>query len=169
MIAFAARSRTRWSDYDRVAKHTPQGLGIHAPCSWISTSARSCRCRSSPIRCISRAPRATRTPLTAAELELMNLTGDGNGIDMVMMPEALREQVPTANFFQPNGYARNPVARRTRVVAGLIAEIQATSTAPRKRRACVKWRRRFSTVVVTGHSRSKNGVSSKRLCPGDPA
>jgi hypothetical protein len=62
--------------------------------------------------------------LSAAELELMNLTGDGNGIDMVMMPESLREQVPTANFFQPNGYARNPVARRARVVAGLIAEIQ---------------------------------------------
>jgi hypothetical protein len=32
--------------------------------------------------------------------------------------------VPTANFFQPRGYARNPVAKRTKVVAGLIAEIQ---------------------------------------------
>ncbi len=63
-------------------------------------------------------------PLTAAELELMNLTGDGNGIDMVMMPQSFRERVPTANFFQPRGYARNPVARRTKVVAGLIAEIQ---------------------------------------------
>ncbi len=64
------------------------------------------------------------TPLTAAELELMNLTGDGNGIDMVTMPEDLRRQVPTSNFFQPLGYARNPVAKRTKVVAGLIAEIQ---------------------------------------------
>ena len=63
-------------------------------------------------------------PLTAAELELMNLTGDGNGIDMVTMPQALREKVPTANFFQRLGYERNPIARRTQVVAGLIAEIQ---------------------------------------------
>ena len=63
-------------------------------------------------------------PLTAAELELMNLTGDGNGFDMVSMPQAYRLKVPTANFFQPQGYARNPVARRTVVVAGLIAEIQ---------------------------------------------
>jgi hypothetical protein len=64
-------------------------------------------------------------PLTPAELELMNLTGDGNGIDMVMMPQAYRERVPTANFFQQNGYERNPVARRTGVVANLIADMEA--------------------------------------------
>ena len=63
-------------------------------------------------------------PLSAAELELMNLTGDGNGIDMVMMPRDMSERVPTSNFFQPQGYARNPVARRTATVAGLLAEIQ---------------------------------------------
>jgi len=63
-------------------------------------------------------------PLTAAELELMNLTGDGNGFDMVTMPQALRARVPTANFFQREGYERNPVARRTGVVANLIADIE---------------------------------------------
>jgi hypothetical protein len=54
----------------------------------------------------------------------MNLTGDGNGFDMVTMPQVFRAQVPTTNFFQQSGYERNPVARRTKVVAGLIAEIQ---------------------------------------------
>ena len=49
----------------------------------------------------------------------MNLTGDGNGFDMVTMPQTLRERVPTANFFQQSGYERNPVARRTGAVAGL--------------------------------------------------
>ncbi len=63
-------------------------------------------------------------PLSAAELELMNLTGDGNGIDMVTMPQTLRERVPTANFFQQSGYERNPVARRTATVAGLIADME---------------------------------------------
>jgi hypothetical protein len=43
---------------------------------------------------------------------------------MVMKPQQMRERVPTSNFFQPQGYARNPVARRTATVAGLIAEIQ---------------------------------------------
>lgn len=60
-------------------------------------------------------------PLSAAELEMMNLTGDGNGFDMVTMPQAMREQVPTANFFQRNGYERNPVAIRHNTVAKLLA------------------------------------------------
>ena len=32
--------------------------------------------------------------------------------------------MPTANFFQQNGYERNPVARRTAVVGNLIADIE---------------------------------------------
>ena len=59
--------------------------------------------------------------LSAAELEMMNLTGDGTGLDMVTMPQAMREQVPTANFFQRGGYERNPVASRHNTVARLIA------------------------------------------------
>ncbi|HEX5507875.1 MAG TPA: hypothetical protein VFX37_05160, partial [Pseudolabrys sp.] len=67
-----------------------------------------------------------KTTLSAAELELMNLTGDGNGFDMVSMPPSMRQRVPTSNFFQPEGYYRNPVARRTKVVANLVAEMEAT-------------------------------------------
>ena len=48
--------------------------------------------------------------------------------DMLTMPEALRERVPTANFFQRQGYERNPVARRTGVVAKLIADIDTKMT-----------------------------------------
>jgi hypothetical protein len=64
-------------------------------------------------------------PLPAAELEMMNLTGDGNGIDMVLMSQAMREKVPTANFFQQRGYERNPVAIRNNTVAKLIAATDA--------------------------------------------
>nr|MDB5627014.1 hypothetical protein [Tardiphaga sp.] len=60
-------------------------------------------------------------PLSAAELEMMNLTGDGNGFDMVSMPQSIRDQVPTANFFQRSGYERNPVAIRHNTVAKLLA------------------------------------------------
>ena len=63
--------------------------------------------------------------LTAAELEMMNLTGDGNGFDMVTMPLPWRDKVPTANFFQPSGYADNPVAQRNNVVAKLLAATNA--------------------------------------------
>jgi hypothetical protein len=63
--------------------------------------------------------------LSAAELEMMNLTGDGNGFDMVTMPRAWRDEIPTANFFQAGGYDDNPVARRNNVVAKLIAATDA--------------------------------------------
>jgi len=66
-----------------------------------------------------------KAPLTAAELEMMNLTGDGNGFDMVTMPQEFRQRVPTANFFQQMGYERNPIAKRTAVVAALFASIDA--------------------------------------------
>jgi hypothetical protein len=40
---------------------------------------------------------------------------------MVTMPLEMREQVPTANFFQRSGYERNPVAVRHNTVAKLLA------------------------------------------------
>jgi hypothetical protein len=51
---------------------------------------------------------------------MMNLTGDGTGLDMVTMPRAMRERVPTSNFFQRRGYERNPVAIRNNTVAKLL-------------------------------------------------
>ena len=56
---------------------------------------------------------------------MMNLTGDGNGFDMVTMPADWRDKVPTANFFQQHGYADNPVAQRNNVVAKLLAATDA--------------------------------------------
>ena len=123
MIAYCRSLPHSWRDYDEIAKNTAKGWGIHAAVLDIDVGPQL------QVQKLLDSVQFARTkgytaPLTAAELELMNLTGDGNGIDMVMMPQTLREQVPTANFFQPQGYARNPVARRTKVVAGLIAEIQ---------------------------------------------
>jgi len=40
---------------------------------------------------------------------------------MVTMPQAMRLQVPTANFFQRSGYERNPVAIHYNTVAKLLA------------------------------------------------
>ena len=64
--------------------------------------------------------------LTAAELEMMNLTGDGNGIDIVLMPLEWRERVPTSNFFKQGGYERNPIAIHNNVVSKLLAATNAT-------------------------------------------
>ena len=123
MIAFSHSVPDSWNEHDRLAKTTAGGMGIHAaildidigPLLQVQKLLNSVR--------FARAKGYT-APLSAAELELMNLTGDGNGIDMVMMPQALRDRVPTANFFQQSGYERNPVARRTVTVAGLIADME---------------------------------------------
>jgi hypothetical protein len=123
MIAYSHSVPHRWSAFDHLAKSTPGGWGIHAAVLDIDIG---------PLLQVEKLMDSVRfaktkhygRPLTAAEVELMNLTGDGNGFDMVTMPPDMRQKVPTANFFQQNGYSRNPVARRTKVVAGLIAEIQ---------------------------------------------
>jgi hypothetical protein len=123
MVAFSRTVPNRWSEHDTLAKTTAGGMGIHAAVldldlgPWLQarklvTSVQFARTR------------GYRQALSSAELELMNFTGDGNGIDMVMMPDALRRRVPTSNFFQQEGYERNPVARRTGVVAALIDDIE---------------------------------------------
>jgi hypothetical protein len=123
IVAYCRSLPHSWSEYDEIAKNTPKGWGIHAAIFDIDIGPLLQVQKLMDSVLFARA-KGYMTPLYAAELELMNLTGDGNGIDMVMMPQAFRAKVPTANFFQPQGYARNPVARRTVVVNGLIAEIQ---------------------------------------------
>ena len=45
-------------------------------------------------------------PLTAAELEMMNLTGDGTGLDMVTMPQAMRAPAfPAGSVFMSSAAA----------------------------------------------------------------
>jgi hypothetical protein len=123
MTALSRSVPQRWSDFDIMAKTTPGGWGIHAAIldrdigpqlqvQKLATSLRFARMKH------------YNAPLTAAELELMNLTGDSTGLDMIMMPPDFRARVPTANFFQQSGYERNPVARRTGVVANLLADIE---------------------------------------------
>jgi hypothetical protein len=123
MIAYSRSVPNRWSEHDRLAKTTPGGFGIHAAVLDIDLGPLLQVQKLSESVKFARVKGYSR-PLTAAELELMNLTGDGNGFDMVTMSPALRARVPTANFFQREGYERNPVARRTGVVANLIADIE---------------------------------------------
>jgi hypothetical protein len=119
MVAVARSVPDEWSQHEKLAD-TPQGWGIHAMVLDIDVGPllQTHKLLTSVI--FARAKGYTR-PLSAAELEMMNLTGDGTGLDMVTMPQALRQQVPTSNFFQRNGYERNPVAIRHNTVAKLLA------------------------------------------------
>ena len=119
MVAFARSVPDDWSAHERLAD-TPQGWALHAMVLDIDIGPllQTHKLLTSVI--FARAKGFNR-PLTAAELEMMNLTGDGTGLDMVMMPQAMRELVPTSNFFQRGGYERNPVAIRHNTVAKLLA------------------------------------------------
>ena len=123
MIAHSRSVPYAWAAHDKMAKFTPRGYGIHA--AIIDRDIGPLLQTQKLLDSVLFARRNGRAaPLSAAELELMNFTGDGNGFDMVMMPLEFRDKVPTSNFFQPRGYSRNPIAKRTGTVAGLIASIE---------------------------------------------
>jgi hypothetical protein len=123
MIEFCRTVPDAWSEHDKLA-NTPKGLGVHAMI--LDVDVGPLLQAQKLVNSVAFARnRGYRGVLTAAELEMMNLTGDGNGLEIVMMSQAMRNQVPTANFFQQSGYGRNPVAIRNNVVAKLIAATDA--------------------------------------------
>jgi len=123
MIAFARSVPDAWSQHESLA-NTAKGLGVHALNLDLDVGPMLQTQKLVDSVVFARRKGLSRT-LTAAELEMMNLTGDGNGFDMVTMPVSWRDQVPTANFFRPSGYADNPVAQRNNVVSKLIAATDA--------------------------------------------
>jgi hypothetical protein len=124
MIEFSRSVPDDWNEHDRLA-NTPKGLGVHAMNLDLDVGPLLQTQKLLNSVAFARL-KGYKTPLSAAELEMMNLTGDGNGFDMVTMPPAMREQVPTANFFQQASYWRNGVAVRNNVVAKLLAATNAT-------------------------------------------
>jgi hypothetical protein len=119
MIAFARSVPDDWNEHTRLAG-TAKGLGVHALNLDVDVGPYLQTQKLMDSVVFARRKGLAET-LSAAELEMMNLTGDGNGFDMITMPRAWRDRVPTANFFQKSGYRDNPVAQRNNVVAKLIA------------------------------------------------
>ncbi|HYA07189.1 MAG TPA: hypothetical protein VEF90_14975 [Xanthobacteraceae bacterium] len=119
MVAFARSVPDAWGQHEMLA-NTEKGLGVHALNLDIDVGPLLQTQKLLDSVVFARRKGFAGT-LTAAELEMMNLTGDGNGFDMVTMPWSWRDKVPTSNFFQPSGYADNPVAQRNSTVAKLIA------------------------------------------------
>lgn len=119
MVALARSVPDDWSQHEKIGD-SPQGWALHAMVLDVDVGPMLQTHKLMTSVVFARERGFTR-PLTAAELEMMNLTGDGTGLDMVTMPQAMREQVPTSNFFQRGGYERNPVAIRHNTVAKLLA------------------------------------------------
>lgn len=123
MVAYCKSVPNQWSAHEKLGV-TPRGIGVHA--LNLDMDVGPVLQTLKLMDSVNFAKRkGYNAPLTAAELEMMNLTGDGNGFDMVSMPQSLRVIVPTSNFFQRNGYERNPVAIRNNTVAKLLAATDA--------------------------------------------
>jgi hypothetical protein len=131
MITFARSVPDDWGQHEALGS-TPKGLAIHAMNLDIDVGPLLQTQKLLDSIVFARKKGYGRA-LTAAELEMMNLTGDGNGFDMVLMPPDWRSQVPTANFFQRSGYSHNPVAQRNNVVATLIAATNSVMDAETKK------------------------------------
>lgn len=118
MLRDLTRVPNEWKAH-RVFSRTPKGQAIHAlnldadigP--WLQVL------KLKGLR--EEAAKAGVFTLSSAEIELMNLAGPGNGLEM-MLPVA--KGVPTTNFFERGGYERNSVVRG-RTAAQLLAEIDA--------------------------------------------
>jgi hypothetical protein len=131
MIAFARTVPDDWGQHE-VLGGTPKGLAIHAMNLDLDVGP-LLQTQKLLDSIVYARKKGYGAALTAAELEMMNLTGDGNGFDMVLMPLDWRSQVPTANFFQRSGYGHNPVAQRNNVVATLIAATNAVMDSETKK------------------------------------
>jgi hypothetical protein len=118
MMDFSRSVPDDWSEHEKLAR-TSKGLGIHALNLDVDIGPllQTQKLLDSVVFARTKGYAAV---LTAAELEMMNLTGDGNGLDILMMPTEWRDHVPTSNFFQQRGYDRNPIAARNNVVSKLL-------------------------------------------------
>lgn len=123
MAAFCKTVPNQWSEHEKLGV-TPRGIAVHALNLDVDVGPLLQTLKLTDSVNFARR-KGYMAPLSAAELEMMNLTGDGNGFDMVSMPQAMRAIVPTSNFFQRNGYERNPVAIRNNVVSKLLAATDA--------------------------------------------
>jgi hypothetical protein len=123
MIRFTHSVPRAWNAQDKLAR-APRGLATHALNLDIDIGP-LLQAQKLADSVIFARRKGHNGRLTAAELEMMNLMGDGSGFDVVSMPEALRPKVPTANMFQRGGYDRNPVVRRNNTVAALLSATDA--------------------------------------------
>jgi hypothetical protein len=124
MVAFVRSVPYQWVEHEKLSQTKRAGVGIHAALFDIDLGPLLQAQKLVESLAFAKS-KGHEQPLTGAELEMMNLTGDGNGIDLVTMPDEVRPQVPTSNFFQRYGYERNPIARRTGVVSALYASMDA--------------------------------------------
>ena len=96
MIAFARSVPDDWGQHELLA-NTPKGLAIHAINLDLDVGP-LLQTQKLLDSIVFAHKKGYGAALSAAELEMMNLTGDGNGFDMVLMPRRLAQSGPDGEF-----------------------------------------------------------------------
>lgn len=117
MIANARSVPSQWARHQEYAK-TPEGQGIHALNldGDIGPMLQAIKLYGLRIE----AEKAGRPKLTGGEMELMNLSGPGTGLEILLNPAAAA--APTTNFFTRRAYGVNKMVQGL-TGAGLLAEL----------------------------------------------
>jgi len=123
MIGTARSVPDEWSAHEGLAVQ-PQGLGIHALNLDVDVGP-LLQVQKLLDSVIFAKSKGFAGPLTAAELEMMNLTGDGMAWTWWRCRRRCASAFRRRTFFQRGGYERNPVAGRNDTVAKLIAATDA--------------------------------------------
>jgi hypothetical protein len=145
-----------WSEYQKLAK-TPAGRGLHA--ANLDIDIGPLLQVQALVASVAYARQHGLTGnLSAAELEMLNLAGDDNGLDIITMATELRDRVPTSNFFEMDGYDANPIASRHSVVAELIAATNAVMD----REARLQGAQDLSAVFPQADGHATNGSPAQR-------
>ena len=121
MARDASRVSGGWAAFQTFTK-TPSGRAMHAMNLDIDVGPKMQMQKLRDI--VHAARRGGHEALTPAQLELLNLAGEENGL--LMLRSELAEY-PTANFFARDGYEANPVVHE-RTAAQLLARIDELMT-----------------------------------------
>jgi hypothetical protein len=144
MLQVARSVPNQWAEHVRLAG-SERGMGIHTlnldadVGPWLQTLK---------LRDVAlfAAREGGRTSLTGGELEIMNLAGPRNGLDML---EPVGGAMPTANFFSQGGYSRNSIVRE-RTGAELLRALDERMDINIRRPGAVEFAAVFDEVAAQG-------------------
>ncbi len=132
-----------WAQHQVFAK-TPQGQGIHA--INLDGDIGPMLQATKLMGLKDDAEKAGKSKLTGGEMELMNLSGPGTGLEILLNPAAAA--APTPNFFARRAYTVNKMAQNL-TGAGLLGELDRRMDLDVKRPGSMEFEAAFDDVQAT--------------------
>jgi hypothetical protein len=143
MVRNARSVPNGWPQHQAYAR-TPEGQGIHALNldGDIGPMLQAMKLHGLKEEAI----KAGKGQLTGGEMELMNLSGPGTGLEILLNAPAAA--VPTTNFFARTAYSVNKMAQNL-TGAGLLAELNRRMDQSIKQPGAVEFESAFDAVTAT--------------------